>query len=106
MDEHGRVADRAALDRLVEACILREFRHSNLNRDVKEFADLVPTSENVAMIVERRLSAAWHRTFAGAWPMLEKIRLFETGRNIVEYLAPAVIGAALENQGEVAKNEK
>jgi 6-pyruvoyltetrahydropterin/6-carboxytetrahydropterin synthase len=106
VDEHGRVADRAALDRLVEACILREFRHSNLNRDIKEFADLVPTSENVAVIVERRLSAAWHRTFAGAWPMLEKIRLFETGRNIVEYLAPAVTGAALENQGEVAKNEK
>lgn len=106
VDAHGRVADRAALDRLVENSVLRDVRQANLNRDVPEFAGLVPTSENVAVVIERRLRARWGEVFPRGWPMLEKIRLFETGRNIVEYLAPASSGARLEKQEELANNEK
>ena len=106
VDEHGRVADRAALDRLVEDAVLADFRHANLNRDVSEFADFVPTSENVAAVIERRLSANWRRAFSGTWPMLERIRLHETGRNVVEHMAPAIPGASLANRKELAKNEK
>ncbi|MBI4877530.1 MAG: 6-carboxytetrahydropterin synthase [Acidobacteria bacterium] len=84
LDEHGRVADRAALDGLVETAVLGEFRYRNLNLDVPEFAHLVPTSENVARVIERRLELGWRNAFPGPAPRLEKIRLFETERNIVE----------------------
>ncbi len=105
-DQHGRVADRAALDRLVEENVLHDFRNRNLNLDVAEFSYLVPTSENVAWVIERRLSAAWGRAFSEGGPMLERIRLYETRRNIVEFLAPAIPGAELAREGEMANNEK
>lgn len=84
VDRHGRVADRAALDRLVERSILDDFRHANLNLDVPEFSAAAPTSENVVAVVRARLGANWHGTFPEQWPVLEKIRLYETRRNIVE----------------------
>ncbi|MEK7753878.1 MAG: 6-carboxytetrahydropterin synthase [Acidobacteriota bacterium] len=84
VDEHGRVADRAALDRLVESCVLRDFRHRNLNLDLPEFANLVPTSENVALVIGRRLAANWRQAFPAPGPALDKIRVYETKRNIVE----------------------
>jgi len=84
VDEHGRVADRAALDRLVEGCVLGDFRYRNLNLDLPEFANLVPTSENVALVIGRRLAANWRQAFPDPGPALDKIRLYETKRNVVE----------------------
>lgn len=84
LDEHGRVAGRAALDRLVEECVLGDFRHSNLNRDVPEFAATVPTSENVVLAIRRRLAAGWPRAYPAPGPRLDAIRLYETKRNVVE----------------------
>jgi 6-pyruvoyltetrahydropterin/6-carboxytetrahydropterin synthase len=84
IDEHGRVADRAVLDRLVEECVLDDFRHSYLNRDVPEFSDTVPTSENVTLAIRRRLAAGWPRAYPASGPKLDTIRLYETKRNVVE----------------------
>ena len=84
VDEHGRVADRAALDGLVESCVLRDFRHRNLNLDLPDFANLAPTSENVVLVIGRRLAANWLRAFPAPGPALDKIRLYETKRNVVE----------------------
>jgi 6-pyruvoyltetrahydropterin/6-carboxytetrahydropterin synthase len=85
VDEHsGRVADVAALDRLVESEILRPFDHRDLNRDVPEFASRVPTTENLALEVERRLNAKWSASFPSDWPRLAKIRIRETKRNTIE----------------------
>ena len=39
---------------------------------------------NVTLQVCRRLKRNWKRTFAGEWPVLEKIRIGETARNIFE----------------------
>ena len=78
LDSHGRLVDRAWLDALVERGVLAGFRNRNLNQEVPEFARLVPTSENVARVIERRLSDA------GLAPLLAGIRLHETNRNIVE----------------------
>jgi 6-pyruvoyltetrahydropterin/6-carboxytetrahydropterin synthase len=84
VDEHGRVAGRAALDRLVEESVLADFRHANLNRDVPEFSDTVPTSENVALAIRRRLAANWRRAYPAPGPELDAVRLYETRRNVVE----------------------
>jgi len=73
----GKVVDVPRLDGLVESSVLRHFDHQDLNA-VPEFAELVPTSENLVMVIEQRLRQAW---FAGAGPRLENVRLHETRRN-------------------------
>ncbi len=80
----GRVVDLAALDALAEREILAPFRYRNLNEEVPLFRGVVPTTENLAREVDRRLRAAWPETFTGASPVLEKVRIWETERNICE----------------------
>ena len=55
------------------------FDHKNLNLDTKEFKDLNPTAENIAIVIYDLLR-----------PHIDKkmdlqIRLYETPRNFVEY---------------------
>lgn len=80
----GRVVDLAALDRLTEAGILAPFRHRNLNEEVEVFRTEVPTTENLAFEVLRRLQEAWPVAFPAPGPRLEKVRIWETERNICE----------------------
>jgi 6-pyruvoyltetrahydropterin/6-carboxytetrahydropterin synthase len=83
-ERSGRVADVSALDRLVGGEVIRAFDHRDLNQDVPEFASLVPTTENLALEVERRLRRNWSAVFPGEWPRLDRIRIRETKRNIFE----------------------
>jgi 6-pyruvoyltetrahydropterin/6-carboxytetrahydropterin synthase len=76
----GRVADVDELDRLVQGNIIGPFQHRNLNEEVEEFRELVPTTENLSVIIERRLRAVW----PNRQPALERVRIFETARNIFE----------------------
>ncbi len=71
------------LDAVVRNEVLRDFHMRNLNLDVPEFRNMVPTSENVAVVVRRRLERVWSGVF-GPWPALEKVRIQETPRNIFE----------------------
>lgn len=80
----GRAVDTALLDGLVARQVLAPFGHRNLNADVEAFARTVPTSENLAAEICRRLKDNWAATFPGDWPRLEKIRIAETPRNIFE----------------------
>ncbi len=82
--ETGRAADIAALDRLVHREAVGPFDHRNLNCDAPEFATLPPTTENLALVIERRLERAWTDVFPGPWPQLDRIRIQETRRNRVE----------------------
>ncbi len=82
--ETGRVADIAALDRLVAETAVRPFDHRNLNADAPEFATVPATTENVALVIERRLENAWREVFPGEWPRLDRIRVQETKRNTFE----------------------
>jgi len=45
---------------------------------------VVPTSENLAGEICRRLKHDWKSAFPSGWPKLEKIRIAETARNIFE----------------------
>jgi 6-pyruvoyltetrahydropterin/6-carboxytetrahydropterin synthase len=89
-DRTGLAVDTEALDGLVRREVLEPFSHRNLNRDVKSFAALVPTSENLAVEICRRLKRNWRSAFPGEWPRLEKVRIAETPRNIFEIKADEI----------------
>lgn len=80
----GRVVDPARLDRLVESEVVAVYQHKNMNLDVPAFAQTVPTTENLAIEIGRVLTARWKEAFPGQWPVLEKVRIRETDRNIFE----------------------
>ncbi len=79
----GMAVPLSKLDTLVEDAILADFRHRNLNEEVPAFREVVPTTENLAIEVLRRLHVAWPGTFPAA-VILEKVRIWETERNICE----------------------
>jgi 6-pyruvoyltetrahydropterin/6-carboxytetrahydropterin synthase len=83
-DRSGRALDPRALDRLVKEQVLEPFDNQNLNESITIFEDLVPTTENLAREIYRRLAVSWQSAFPGAWPALDKVRIAETPRNICE----------------------
>jgi len=87
-ERSGRVVDLRTLDQLVERQVLRPFDHQNMNADIAAFHGVVPTTENLAGEIYRRLEAGWKSTFRAEWPRLEKIRIAETQRNIFEISGP------------------
>ena len=81
----GRAVDTAALDGLVEPRGAGALRPSQSERRMSSrFANVVPTSENLAVEICRQLKRNWKDVFPGEWPRLEKIRIAETPRNIFE----------------------
>lgn len=80
----GRVVDLAVLDRLAEEEILSPLRYRNLNEEIAAFRLAVPTTENLAVEVDRRLRAAWKGWFGPDGPRLERVSIHETARNICE----------------------
>lgn len=79
--DDGRVVDPRRMDAVVEAQVLRPMAHRDLNREVAEFESLVPTTENLAVVIARRLDNAWTGT-----PAIHKIRLEETANNSFELI--------------------
>lgn len=89
-DETGRAADLGLLDALVRRHVVAEFDRRDLNSEVERFAREVPTSENLAREVCRRLKENWSEVFGGEWPKLEKVRVGETRKNIFEIRADEI----------------
>ena len=87
VDESGIAVDTVRLDRMVDEQVLIPFGHRNLNLDVNSFQGQVPTSENLAVEICRRLKENWPAAFPGEWPKLEGVRIAETPRNIFEVKA-------------------
>jgi 6-pyruvoyltetrahydropterin/6-carboxytetrahydropterin synthase len=78
----GRAVDPADLDRLVRDRVIAEFDQKNLNVEIAEFQQTVPTTENLGLLIHSRLQQAWPGMFPKSWPRLEKVRIAETERNI------------------------
>ncbi len=89
-DSTGLAARIPVLDDLVKREVLTPFDHRNLNIDTDAFRDSVPTTENLAFEIGRRLKRNWRAAFPGEWPKLEKIRIAETERNIFEVRADEI----------------
>jgi len=83
-ERSGRAVDPAALDQLVRERVLRAFDHKNLNEEIELFQRVVPTTENLGLLIHERLKQGWSSVFPERWPQLEKVRIAETERNIFE----------------------
>lgn len=81
-ERNGRVTNPGRLDQYVQRCVLSVYDHKDLNADVPDFRDAVPTTENLAIAIRRRLESDW----ADAMPrvVLARIRVEETARNSFE----------------------
>lgn len=79
--ETGYLIDLKHLSELIQDNVLSRFDHKNLNLDTKEFKDLNPTAENIAIVIYNIL-----RDKIDSKLDLQ-IRLYETERNFVEYPA-------------------
>ena len=77
----GMVLPRKALDRWVTGAVLDRIDHTHLNTDVPDFRKLVPTSENLVLVVESWLRDAWREHFPDHPARLAGVRLEETPRN-------------------------
>lgn len=77
----GLIAPLFDLDRYVETRILSRFRNKNINLDVPEFEQLVPTTENLALVVTRLLTSEWPLGREPRGANLARVHLQETGRN-------------------------
>jgi 6-pyruvoyltetrahydropterin/6-carboxytetrahydropterin synthase len=86
-ERSGRAVDTGRLDELVGRWVIGAFEHRDLNAEVEAFRTAVPTSENVALEVFRRLAEHWREAFPGEWPKLDCVRIAETPRNIFEVTA-------------------
>jgi 6-pyruvoyltetrahydropterin/6-carboxytetrahydropterin synthase len=73
----GMIANLGELDPFVEKQILEVFDHKNLNEQVPEFREMVPTTENLCAEVFRRLASFKAAT-------LERVRIEETSKNSFE----------------------
>jgi 6-pyruvoyltetrahydropterin/6-carboxytetrahydropterin synthase len=76
--ETGMIANLADLDSYVQREVLDAFDHTYLNEQVAAFQEIVPTTENVAREIFRRLE-----NFPSA--RLERIKIQETSLNSFEY---------------------
>lgn len=77
----GYVMDTKLISDLVDKEIVERFDHKNLNLDTKEFANLNPTVENIAIVIYDLL-----RPHIDSKLDLQ-IRLYETQKNFVDYPA-------------------
>ncbi|MGS4345229.1 6-pyruvoyl trahydropterin synthase family protein [Myroides odoratus] len=77
--ETGFVMDLKILSDLIKAEIEEAFDHKNLNLDVIEFKNLIPTAEHIAVVIWQKL-----RPFIEKDKDLEVV-LYETSRNFVTF---------------------
>jgi 6-pyruvoyltetrahydropterin/6-carboxytetrahydropterin synthase len=75
----GYVIDLKLLSDLIKEQVLDRFDHKNLNLDTKEFKDMNPTAENIAVVIYNLLRLHIDSK------MDVQVRLYETERNFVEY---------------------
>ncbi|MGB0255383.1 MAG: 6-pyruvoyl trahydropterin synthase family protein [Flavobacteriaceae bacterium] len=80
--ETGYVMDMKVLKDLIKTHVEDAFDHKNLNEQVPEFASLIPTAENISVVIWEKLR-----------PHINKkndlsITLYETPRNYVQFSGP------------------
>ncbi len=86
----GALVPTGRLDQFVREKILRLFAYRNINVDVPQFADLVPTTENVALVIGQIVRQHWAEFFGEAAGFYaSRVHVQETDRNGFEVLLPA-----------------
>jgi 6-pyruvoyltetrahydropterin/6-carboxytetrahydropterin synthase len=78
----GFVVDLKWLKDVIEREVVSVYDHRHLNLEVPEFADAIPTTENIAIAAWNRLEAP---VTAAGGAMLSRIRVYETDDIFAEY---------------------
>jgi 6-pyruvoyltetrahydropterin/6-carboxytetrahydropterin synthase len=74
------------LDRLVHEAVLQLFAYSNINVDVPQFKHLVPTTENIALVIAELINQNWEAYLGDVPARLHRVHIQETDRNGFEVL--------------------
>ena len=77
--ETGYVVDLKILKDMINDEIIERFDHKNLNLDTEEFKDLIPTAENIVVVIYNILRKKLDKRYE------LQVRLYETDRNFFEY---------------------
>jgi 6-pyruvoyltetrahydropterin/6-carboxytetrahydropterin synthase len=80
-DERGMLIDVPAFERTVARTVVDRFDHKNLNVEVAEFRELMPSVENIAMVIYRMLKPQ----FAEQRARLAAVTVWETPKTWCEY---------------------
>jgi 6-pyruvoyltetrahydropterin/6-carboxytetrahydropterin synthase len=78
-EKTGFVIDLKLLSEIMIKEVVERFDHKNLNLDTEEFKTLIPTAENIAIVVYNLI-----RPHINTGHEIQ-VRLYETPRNFVEY---------------------
>ena len=77
--ESGYLMDLKVLKDIIRKEVTHRFDHKNLNLDLEDFKNSIPTAENIAYV-------SWHRIREKLDTKLSlHITLYETDRNFIEY---------------------
>ncbi|MDA9016085.1 6-carboxytetrahydropterin synthase [Flavobacteriaceae bacterium] len=77
--ETGYVMDMKVLKDLIKDEVEDRMDHKNLNEEVLEFSDLIPTAENIAVVIHKLLKPHLKETHELS------VTLYETPRNYVSF---------------------
>ena len=77
--ETGYVIDLKILSDIIEEEVKEPFDHRNLNLDCPDFKDIIPTAENIALVIWNKLRKRLEDKYT------IEITLWETERNSVYY---------------------
>ena len=77
--ETGYVFDMKTLKEIVDEYVVRRYDHKNLNLDVKDFENVIPSAENIAVAIWNILRQKIDKAYG------LQVILYETERNFVEY---------------------
>ena len=77
--ETGYVIDLKVLKALVKENVSERFDNRNLNLDCEEFKNLIPTAENILLVIYNLLRAKLDHKYK------LKVKLWETENNVFEY---------------------
>ena len=80
----GMLIRRDEMDDFVNRNVLSKLDHANLNTSIPELENVVPTTENLTLLIQRWLAGAWEREFPGRSLRVSRVRIEETGRNSFE----------------------
>ncbi|PWH10514.1 6-pyruvoyl tetrahydrobiopterin synthase [Bacteroidetes bacterium SCGC AAA795-G10] len=75
----GYVIDMKILKELIKSEVEDKMDHKNLNEEVPEFVEMIPTAENIAIVIYNKLKPHLNSKHS-----LE-VTLYETPRNFVSY---------------------
>ena len=80
-DMNGLLIAMPELEKIVGNAVIDKFDHKNLNVELKEFAELIPTVENIAMVIYRMLKPK----FGAGHAKLASVTVWETPKTWCEY---------------------